>query len=602
MQPQRFILILFLFLTSISSAMAGESLFSSLKTDLFGPPPKFLKPEEAFKVSAAAVDGHTVAVKYVPAEGYYLYKARLKFSLENAPGLQIVRVDLPKGELKDDLNLGRTEVYHQAFTANVVLDRGKDATGKMTLLLNYQGCSSKGLCYEPIDAKYVISLPDAGSAEAPSGKIVDQTSGISKLLGSGNYWLILLSFIGFGLLLALTPCTFPMIPILSGIIVGHGAKLTKTRGFILSLAYVLGLSIVYSIAGVAAGFSGVLISDLLQTPWALGGFALIFVALSLSMFGLYDLQLPSFLQSRLSETSNRLQGGHLSGVFLMGALSALIVGPCCAAPLAGALLYIGRTHDVLLGGSALFAMGFGMGLPLIAIGISAGTLLPKAGPWMQSVKNFFGVALLALAIWIVSPILPAAAVMLFYAALFIVSAIYMRAIDPLPPGASGIRKLWKGVGVIGLLVGVAFLVGALSGGRDVMHPLSGLAGSAGAAPVDGGVRFERVKSVADLDGVLAKSNGRFVMLDFYADWCISCKEMAHGTFSDPRVVAKLANVVLVQADVTENSPEDAALLKRFNLFGPPGIVLFDRQGAQIVRLVGAQGAEEFLATLNAASI
>ncbi len=585
----RTILTLFLCLASVCYA-DPPSLFSTLKSDIFGKSPKFLKPEEAFKVNAAARDGNSVAVDFAPAEGYYLYRARLKFDLQDAPGLKIARVDLPAGEMKDDLNLGRTEVYHHPFRAIVAIDRESGASGKLTLVATYQGCSEKGLCYEPITAKYDLQLPAAGAAG------MDDSSKIESLFKGGNYWLILLSFAGFGLLLALTPCTFPMIPILSGIIVGHGGKMTRSKGFFLSLAYVLGLAIVYSIAGVAAGFSGVLVSDALQNPWVLGSFALLFVLLALSMFGFYELQLPTFLQSRLSDASNRLRGGHLSGVFLMGALSALIVGPCCAAPLAGALLYIGKTHDVFLGGSALFAMGIGMGLPLLAIGVSAGSLLPKAGPWMQSVKNFFGVVLLGLAIWIVSPLIPVVANMLLWAALLIVSAIYLHAIDPLPREASGFKKLGKGLGVIALLIGIALLAGALSGGRDILQPLAGLR-TAGAAPDS--LHFDRIRNLAELQDRLAQSRGRPVMLDFYADWCISCKEMERTAFADPRVKAKLAGTVLLQADVTENSPEDAELLRKFKLFGPPGIIFFDRNGNDTLHLVGGQDSDAFLAALDA---
>ena len=583
-------IILILFLSLASASYADSSLFSTFKSDLFGTRSKFLKPDEAFKVDAKVKDGNSAVVDFSPAEGYYLYKARLKFDLRDAQGLKISKIELPSGEMKDDLNLGRTEVYHSPFQAVVDFEREKGASTRLSLLVTYQGCSEKGLCYEPITKQYALDLPEGGGVAT-----VDDSSRVAALFSGGSYGLIWASFLGFGLLLSLTPCTFPMIPILSGIIVGHGGPMSKTRGFLLSSAYVLGLAIVYAMAGVAAGYSGVLVSDLLQNPWVLGTFSLAFVMLSLSMFGFYELQIPSFLQGKLSDASNRLRGGHLSGVFLMGAISALIVGPCCAAPLAGALLYIGKTHDILLGGSALFAMGLGMGLPLLAIGISAGSILPKAGPWMQSVKNFFGVVLLGLAIWFISPVIPAVANMLLWAVLLIVSAIYLHAIDPLPHGSSGFRKFGKGIGVIALLLGVALLAGALSGGRDILQPLAGLR-TAGAATDS--VHFERVANLADLENRLGQSRGRYVMLDFYADWCISCKEMERTVFADARVRAKLADVVLLQADVTQNSRDDAALLRKFELFGPPGIVLFDREGGESLHLVGAQDADSFLAALN----
>jgi thiol:disulfide interchange protein DsbD len=360
------------------------------------------------------------------------------------------------------------------------------------------------------------------------------------------------------------------------------------------------MAITYAAAGVAAGFSGNLISNALQTPWVLGSFAAVFVLLSLSMFGLYELQLPTALQSKLSETSNRLHGGHLGGVFVMGALSAIIMGPCVAAPLAGALLYIGQTHDAVLGGVALFVMALGMGAPLLLIGTSAGVLLPKAGAWMESVKQFFGVMLLALAIWIIQPLLPISVQMLLWAALLIFSAIYLKALDALPHNSSGWHKLLKGIGLFALLLGVAYLIGGLSGARDILRPL----GSIGRAEAETSttLQFYRVKDIADLDQRIAQAQGRgqLVMLDFYADWCISCKEMERFTFSDDSVRAKLKTVLLLQADVTANSEADQALLKRYGLFGPPGILFFGKQGPELVdfRVTGYQNASQFLKTLQ----
>ena len=392
-----------------------------------------------------------------------------------------------------------------------------------------------------------------------------------------------------------------MIPILSGIIVGQGASLTKTRGFFLSLAYVLGMAITYAAAGVAAGLSGTLISAALQNPWVLGGFALVFVALAFSMFGFYELQLPNSVQSKFSDASNKVKGGSLFGVFIMGALSAVIVGPCVAAPLAGALLYIGQTGNVWLGGGALFAMAMGMGVPLLLVGLSAGALLPRAGGWMSAVKSFFGVLLLGVAIWLISPVISALVHMLLWAALLIISAIYLHAIDPLPTTASGFARFWKGVGVILLAGGLALLIGALGGNRDILQPLAGFKSSGGGAAAVAHLNFERVKSVAALEERIKQANGKYVMLDFYADWCISCKELERFTFSDARVQAKLKDVVLLQADVTANNADDAALLKKFGIFGPPGIIFFDKSGNEIraARVVGEQSADKFLQGLNA---
>ncbi|MFH1043826.1 MAG: protein-disulfide reductase DsbD, partial [Pseudomonadota bacterium] len=400
------------------------------------------------------------------------------------------------------------------------------------------------------------------------------------------------------LLLAFTPCMFPMIPILSGILLPHGERLTHARGFLLALAYVLGMAITYALAGVAAGLLGTMLSSALQNPWVLGAFATLFVALALSMFGLYELQMPSVLQSRLAAASSHLHGGHFASVFAMGVLSALIVGPCVAAPLAGALLYIGQSGNAVLGGAALFAMALGMGAPLLAVGASTGALLPKSGPWMESVKKVFGVVLLGVAIYLISPVLPAAAHLLLWAALLIVSAIYLHAIDPLPHAASGYRRLWKGVGVIALLAGIALLVGALSGGRDVLQPLANL--RVGAAPAEQNWRFQRVNSIDELDRALRAARGTPVLLDFYADWCVSCKEMERDTFSAPPVQTRLGRMVTLQADVTGNSADHQALLKRFRLFGPPGIVFFDRQGVEIreLRVIGFENAAKFTATLD----
>jgi thiol:disulfide interchange protein DsbD len=406
------------------------------------------------------------------------------------------------------------------------------------------------------------------------------------------------SFLGFGLLLSFTPCVLPMIPILSGMIAGQGAKVTRLRGFTLSAMYVLGMAIAYAIAGVLAGLSGTLLSSALQNPWVLGTFAGVFVVLALSMFGFYELQLPSTWQTGATDTSNRLTGGTLVGVFVMGALSAVIVGPCVAAPLAGALLYVSQSRDVFLGGAALFTMALGMGLPLLVIGASAGALLPKAGAWMQAVKNFFGVLLLGAAIWMISPLIPVIAQMLCWSALLIMSGIYLHALDALPAGAGGFRKLWKGMGVIALLTGIALLIGGLSGGRDLFQPLSGLGLRMTGVEPERATAFVRVASVAELERAVANA-GKPVMLDFYADWCVSCKEMERMTFRDQNVKSQFASMLLLQADVTANSADDTALLKRFGLFGPPGIIFFDRHGKEIedARVIGYSPAERFLPVL-----
>ena len=573
---------------------------------------EFLDPALAFKPSARALDGKTNEVRFEIAKGYYLYRDKFRFAAEPA-STRLGTPELPKGKEKQDETFGKIEVYYQEALLRIPVERNASGPLALTLKITSQGCADAGICYPPQQQKVLVNLPDpatqpaapaAQGASAADGDPSRNESGrIAQLLRNASFWLVMVSFFGFGLLLALTPCVFPMIPILSGIIVGSGKKghgVSHARGFVLSLAYVLGMAITYAAAGVAAGLTGTLLSAALQNPWVLGSFALIFVVLSFSMFGFYELQMPTFLQSKVSEEASHLKGGSLPGVAAMGALSAIIVGPCVAAPLAGALLYISQTGDALLGGTALFFMAFGMGAPLLAVGLSAGTLLPKSGPWMEAVKKAFGVILLGTAVWMISPVIPAVAQMLAWAVLLIVPAIYLHALDPLPPAARGWQRFWKGIGIIMLIVGAALLIGALAGSRDPLQPLSALRGRALAAEVRS-LPFERVKTLAELDARL-KQGGRPAMLDFYADWCVSCKEMDRFTFSDPGVQARLKGWTLLQADVTANSDDDKALLQRFNLFGPPGIVIFNAQGKEIdgLRIVGFLEAPAFAALLDGA--
>lgn len=564
-----------------------------------GKQPTFLPPDQAFVLSVDACSEKRLIANFNITPGYYLYRDKIHFSPADASN-KIASVNLPKGESKNDPNFGLIEVYHQSFQAEIVLTETNPAQS-LTLQASYQGCSDKGLCYPPIEKTLTVALGQY-ACNAPAAAQENENTQVAQVLQQGSFWLVVSFFFGAGLLLAFTPCVFPMVPILSGIIVGHGKQITRAHAFFLSLSYVMGMAITYAVAGVAAGFSGELISNALQTPWVLGSFAALFVLLSLSMFGFYELQLPSALQSRLTDTSNRLSGGRISGVIAMGALSAIIMSPCVAAPMAGALLYISKTHDALLGGTALFFLALGMGAPLLLIGTSAGVLLPKAGAWMESVKRIFGVVMLALAIWIVSPILPIAAQMILWAALLILSAIFLHALDALPPHSSGWRTLWKGIGILALLAGVAYLIGALSGARDILHPLGSL-GNVKTEPA-ATLRFERIKSGAELDARIAQARGKVVMLDFYADWCVSCKEMERLTFSDPAVQNKLKDVLLLQADVTANNENDKMLLQRFQLFGPPAILFFDKQGNELAdnRVTGYQNAPQFLGSLKSAGI
>ena len=487
--------------------LACQPAFAALN---LGSTDNLLEPEKAFRFSAQAVDG-AVEVRFAIADGYYLYRDRMKFE---AAGARLGKAEFPPGLLHKDEFFGEQQIYRKEVRVRVPAE----AAGAFDLKVTSQGCADAGVCYVPMESTARLTLASAGSLSIFSTDLE-----VAQLFQNSTP-LVLGGFLVFGLLLAFTPCVLPMIPILSGIIAGEGASLSKSRALALSLSYVIGMAVAYAIAGVAAAYSGSLLAAALQNAWVLGAFAVVFVVLALSMFGLYDLKLPGFIHHRLDQAQRRLPGGKVASVASMGAFSAVIVSPCVAAPLAGALLYIAQTRDVALGGAALFTMALGMGVPLIVVGISEGALLPKSGPWLNRVKQFFGVLLLAVAAWIISP--------LFLSA-------------------------------------------------------------------KGETKFVRVNNVAELDAKLV-APGRPVMLDFYADWCVSCREMEHFTFSDPRVKKELETMLLLQVDVTANSAEHKALLKRFSLFGPPGIIFFDAQGGEVkgLRVIGYQNADRFLRTLS----
>ncbi|HXJ51534.1 MAG TPA: protein-disulfide reductase DsbD [Burkholderiales bacterium] len=554
-----------------------------------------LEPEKAFRFSARALDASSVEVSFTIADGYYMYRERFKFAADGNPSVRLGSPEFPRGTPHKDEYFGETQVYRK----NVRIRLPLQGEGRFDLKVTSQGCADAGVCYVPMESSASIQLAAAGVDERPQLSIFASDMEIARLF-EGSFALVLGGFFLFGLLLAFTPCVLPMIPILSGIIAGEGRDIDKLRALSLSVSYVLGMALAYAAAGVAAAVSGVLLAAALQNVWVLGAFALIFVLLALSMFGFYELQLPGFLHQRLDSAHRRLPGGKIVSVAAMGLLSAVIVSPCVAAPLAGALLYISQTRDVLLGGAALFSMALGMGVPLIVVGVSEGALLPRAGAWMTGVRRFFGVLLLAVAVWVISPVLPAAVVMLAWAALFIGSAVFLRAIDPLPASATGWWRLWKALGIAALVIGIALLVGALSGSRDPLRPLAALTQSSETARTP--LPWQRVASLGELTEKL-KTAGKPVMLDFYADWCVSCKEMESFTFSDPRVRAQLDGMLLLQADVTANSDADRALLKRFSLFGPPGTIFFDAQGREIrgLRVIGYQNPERFLRTLSLAT-
>ena len=611
---------------------------------------RFLAPDQAFRLSVSASSPSTVRMQFDIAKGYYLYQERFHFS-PDTPGVRLGQPQFPPGHRKFDPNLGH-EVEHYRNQVVVPLPV-QSAPAHFALKVVYQGCSDQGLCYPPIDKVVDVSLKAfggdgsatvqgqpsapgssvlgsligsleggpgaarpaspasasspalsssarAGAAAAGAPPVVgNEGSRIGAALAAGNLLRIVPMFMLFGLLLAFTPCVLPMIPILSSIIVGQGGgdgQVSRWRGFGLALAYSLGMALVYTAFGVAAGLLGHGLAAALQNPWVLSVFAALLVLLSLSMFGFYELQMPNAVQSRLSRSSSALPGGHVLAVFVMGGISALIVGPCVAAPLAGALLYISQTGNAVIGGVALFSLAAGMSLPLLAVGVGASALLPRAGHWMDAVKSFFGVLLLATALYMLAGVLPTWVQMLAWAALLIVSASFLHVFDRLPDAASGWMRLWKGLGVLLALAGAALVVGVASGSRNVLQPLQGLGGNSVVAQAAQRLDFAPVRSPTQLDAALAGARGT-VMLDFWADWCVSCKEMDHFTFADPRVRSRLARLTLLRADVTADNADDKALLKRFDLFGPPGIIFF-RDGHEIGRVVGDEDAQAFLRSLQ----
>lgn len=558
-----------------------------------------LPPEQAFQFFATLKDGNHVHLSWVAADGYYLYKSKLSVVSETQ-GVSVGALNLPNGLAHNDPEYGAVEIYRQAIDVDAELIRSSAAPQTITLLAKFQGCADRGVCYPPQQSRVELTLP-ALDAKAPSitSPVSEQDQIISRLKHD-SLFLTLLSFFGFGVLLSLTPCIFPMVPILSGIIVGHGHDISVRKGFLLSLSYVLASALMYTVFGVLAALFGSNLQVAFQEPWVIAAFSGLFILLSLSMFDFYHLAMPDWIQSRLHHSSDAHRDGSYLGAAIMGAFSSLIVGPCVAAPLAAALMYIGQTGDVVLGGSALFVMGLGMGLPLLALGASAGRLLPKAGSWLNTTKAVFGVVMLGVAWWMLTRILPAPISMLLLAMLLIIPAIYMGAIEPLSPEATGWRKLWKGLGLILLILGVLQLIGLSAGSQDMLRPLQGIAG--GQTEVKKHLPFKRVKTLAELDAELAQAvaAGQPVMLDFYAEWCVSCKELEAYTFTDSAVQQQLGGFRLLQADVTDNTDADKALLQRFNLIGPPGIIFYAADGHEKTsqRVIGFQDASRFLQTLQ----
>lgn len=555
-----------------------------------------LPPEQAFRPSVSVEDAFTLAVRWDIAPGYYLY--RKDFAVE-APGrsIQPGPLQLPAGVMELDPEFGETEVYYDSVTLRVPFTRASPDPIDVELQLAYQGCKQGSICYPPATVSQRISLPRAAATDVPPP--VSEQDRLFGVIADASLPSVMFIFLGLGLLLAFTPCVLPMVPILSGIIAGQGDDVTTARSFWLSLSYVLGMAFTYTVAGAAVGAAGGQIQAALQTPLVLGFVAALFVGMSLAMFGLYELQLPSSWQTRLSNVGGQKSGGFF-GTAVMGAISALVVSTCVAPPLVAALAVIAQTGDIARGAFALFSLSMGMGIPLLIFGTSAGKLLPKAGAWMNTVKGIFGLLLLGLAIWILDRVLPGTISMLLWAALAVFAGAWLGAFSGLGDNPRPGQLFGKGAGLLLSVYGAVLLVGALSGSTNPLQPLDRLAGGDPAA--EHGLAFEVVKTVDDFEQArrAAAADGKTLMLDFYADWCVSCKEMEAWTFTDEAVQDALADTVLVQADVTANDEADQALLEHFGIFGPPTIVFYDRAGNEVQgqRVVGYMKTADFLQHLG----
>ncbi|GIK35466.1 MAG: hypothetical protein AMXMBFR45_05270 [Gammaproteobacteria bacterium] len=592
---------------------AGGGLAALLGSDRAGAP---LPAEQVFQPGAERVGASGLRLSWDILPGYYLYRDSIKAQSLTA-GVTVGPLSLPPGKDKEDEYWGRTQVYYGTAVAEAALNGA--GTGPVSIEVSYQGCKEDSICYPPQTRTLVAELvagtasaaavpPAAGTAAAPApnaaaAPMVSEQDRLAAMVGSANLALVMLTFGGLGLLLSFTPCCLPMVPILSGIIVGQGEQVTTGRAFALSLTYVLGMAFTYTAAGAAFAAAGSQIQAALQQPWIITGVAVLFVALAMSMFGFYELQVPAALMNRVTAASGRQRGGTFIGTAVMGALSALVVTTCVAPPLVAALTVIAQTGDMLRGALALFALSLGMGLPLLVVGTSAGKLLPKAGAWMITVKGAFGFMMLGLAVWMLGRLLPDALTMALWAVLVFIAGIFIGAFNSLEADAAPGRKLAKGIGLLAALYGAALLVGTLAGSRDPLQPLAGLqAGST--QPAAARPAFQRIKTVADLEQALAAAGqaGKPLMLDFYADWCTSCIEMERYTFSDPAVQAALSGAVLLQADVTANDDADQALLRHFGIFGPPSIIFFGPDGQERggYRVVGFKDAAAFASHVRSA--
>lgn len=571
-----------------------------------------LQPDQAFAPIVTNIAADSIEIGWQIAPEHYLYKTEIQANFAGVD-TRIVDVRLPDGQAKSDEYFGDTEVYYDSVFATFSIARNDTDALVEQLTLRYQGCEEDGICFNPIERSFDISLPAGAGADiaaiAASNAPISEQAKLAALISNGNLLLVLGTFFLAGLVLSMTPCVLPMVPILSGIIAGDGDNVTPMRGFTLALLYVLGMALTYTIAGAAFAAAGQQAQTVFQQPWILVTFAGLFVILSFSMFGMFNLQMPSSIQTKLATISGNQKSGTAIGAFVMGALSSLVVTACVAPPLVAALAVIGQSGDVVRGGLALFALSMGMGMPLLVVGASAGRLMPKVGPWMETVKQGFGFIMLGLAIWMLARLLPGEVVLLLWAVLIFIAGVYLGALTPLTDQAGGGRKLGKGFGMLAMLYGAVLFIGALTGGEDPLQPLKGsmleARGGAVGAEQHEELQFALIKTVADLEQSIATANsrGQAVMLDFYADWCVSCKEMEKYTFTDAGVMTALSNTVLLQADVTANDDADQALLKRFGIFGPPSIIFFGPDGIERpgYQVVGYMKAEKFAPHAKAAT-
>jgi len=572
---------------------------------------EFPPPDEVFFPDLFAVDGNTVEVGIRIIPGFYVYKHKIT-AKSLSPNAQAGQLDLPKGKSKYDEFFGESQVYYDEVVGRLAIARATPEAMELELEVGYQGCADGGLCYLPQTKVLTVSLPAATTVSdltelASPDQPVSEQARLARVITESSIWVAVGVFFLAGLGLAFTPCVLPMVPILSGIIAGEGDNVSPMRGFTLALSYVMGMAIIYTAAGVAAAAAGMQLQATFNQPWILILFAGLFVLLALGMFGAYDLQMPSAIQSKLANVSGQQRSGTMIGAFIMGALSALVVTACVAPALIAALTVMAQSGDMLRGGAALFAMSMGMGAPLLLVGAAQGKLLPKSGPWMVAIKGAFGFMMLGLAVWMLSRILPGSVTLALWAVLTFMAGVFMGGLTTFGPEASPAQKMGKGFGFLAMIYGLLMMLGALTGGSNPLQPLASVSfgGASGVAvAAHDELPFQRVKSVDDLDREIAaaSSQGKSAMLDFYADWCVSCKEMEAFTFTDDEVRSALSNTVWLQADVTANDAEDKALLDRFGVFGPPTIIFFGTDGQQRhgYEVVGYMKAEEFAAHVGKA--